>query len=139
MDGTQDYFRAIQTGDQAAVSACLAADPTLARARNGQGISAILWAYYNGEPQIAQHLMAQAGSLDVFEAAAAGRTEDVRRLLAAVPDLVNAVSADGFAPLGLAIFFGHPDTARLLLDRGAAVNQISQNRMQVMPLHSAVA
>ncbi len=139
MDQTHSFFQAIQNGEQADVAARLTANPALATARNANGVSAVLWAFYTGESEIADRLIAQAGPLDIFEAAAAGRTADVTHLLAADPNLVNAVSPDGFSPLGLAAFFGRPEVAALLLGRGATVNQVSQNRMQVMPLHSAVA
>src|SRR5439155_520320 len=48
-------------------------------------------------------------------------------------------SGDGFYPLGLAAFFGHLETARLLLARGADVKQVSRNPMKVQALHSALA
>ena len=55
------------------------------------------------------------------------------------PALANAWAEDGFQPLGLASFFGHPDVARVLIERGAEVNSASRNAMKVMPLHSAAA
>ena len=55
------------------------------------------------------------------------------------PALANAWAEDGFQPLGLASFFGHPDVARVLIERGAEVNSASRNDMKVMPLHSAAA
>jgi ankyrin repeat protein len=51
----------------------------------------------------------------------------------------NAFADDGFQPLGLAVFFGNVDAAKLLLERGAEVNSASRNQMKVMPLHSAAA
>ena len=79
------------------------------------------------------------GELDIFEAAAVGRTARVRELLDEDPSLANAWAEDGFQPLGLASFFGHVATARLLVERGAEVNSASRNDMKVMPLHSAAA
>jgi ankyrin repeat protein len=49
------------------------------------------------------------------------------------------LSADGFPPVALAAFFGHPNVVRLLLDRGADPNQQAQNAMQVRAIHAAVA
>jgi len=40
-------------------------------------------------------------------------------LLAEDPELVDAMSGDGFTPLHLAAFFGQADAVRLLLARGA--------------------
>ncbi|MGH9260252.1 MAG: ankyrin repeat domain-containing protein, partial [Acidimicrobiales bacterium] len=53
--------------------------------------------------------------------------------------LLNAFSGDGFFPVGLAAFFGHPETVRLLLARGADVTVVARNPMRVQALHSAVA
>jgi ankyrin repeat protein len=63
----------------------------------------------------------------------------VRELVDADPSLANAWADDGFQPLGLASFFGQPETARVLVERGADVNSASRNQMKVMPLHSAAA
>ncbi|MFC3918361.1 ankyrin repeat domain-containing protein [Deinococcus metalli] len=52
---------------------------------------------------------------------------------------MNAVSPDGFTPLGLASFFGRAEAAQVLLEAGADVHAVSRNPMQVQPLHSAVA
>src|SRR5919201_498276 len=101
-------------------------------------MSDVLDAIYRGDRDGAERL-AEGRELDVFEAAALGRTERVRELLDADPTLANAWADDGFQPLGLASFFGHADTARLLVERGAEVNSASRNQMKVMPLHSAAA
>lgn len=79
------------------------------------------------------------GKLDIFEAAAVGRTARVRELLEEDPSRANAWAEDGFQPLGLASFFGHVSTARVLVERGAEVNSASRNDQKVMPLHSAAA
>jgi uncharacterized protein len=101
-------------------------------------MSDILQAIYRGDRDEAERLAA-GKELDVFEASALGRTERVRELLDDDPGLANAWAEDGFQPLGLASFFGHPDVARALVDRGAEVNSASRNDMKVMPLHSAAA
>ena len=83
--------------------------------------------------------LAEGRTLDVFEASALGDTDRVRRLVEADRSVTNAFGDDGFQPLGLAVFFGHPETARLLIDSGAEVNSPSRNDFKVMPLHSACA
>jgi ankyrin repeat protein len=77
--------------------------------------------------------------LDIFEAAAMGRTDVLRAELDRNPGLAVAFAPDGFTALGLACFFGHREAVKLLLDRGAQVNDASRNRMRVAPLHSALA
>lgn len=101
-------------------------------------MSDVLQAVYRGDREEAERL-ASARELDVFEAAALGRTERLQTLLDEEPERANAWADDGFQPLGLASFFGHVDAARLLVERGAEVNSASRNSMKVMPLHSAVA
>jgi uncharacterized protein len=101
-------------------------------------MSDVLHAMYRGDRDEAERLAA-GRQLDVFEASALGRAERVRELLDTDPSLVNAWTDDGFQPLGFASFFGHPETARLLVERGAEVNSASRNTMKVMPLHSAAA
>jgi ankyrin repeat protein len=51
---------------------------------------------------------------------------------------VDAHSPDGFSGLGLSVFFGHLEIARMLVEAGADVNRPSQNSIRVAPLHSAV-
>ena len=102
-------------------------------------MSELLEAIYRGDHAVAEELLAADPELDVFEAAAVGRTDRVRELLDEDPSLANAWAEDGYQPLGLASFFGHVEAARLLVERGAEVNSASRNDMKVMPLHSAVA
>jgi ankyrin repeat protein len=101
-------------------------------------MSDVLAAVYRGDNEEAERLAA-ARELDVFEAAALGRSTRLQQLLAEDPALANAFADDGFQPLGLASFFGHVDAVRVLLGHGAEVNSASRNQMQVMPLHSAAA
>ena len=102
-------------------------------------MSELLQAIYQGDQARADELLAADPELDVFEAAAVGRTDRLGELLDEDPDLANAWARDGFQPLGLASFFGQVEAARLLLERGAEVNSASRNDMKVMPLHSAAA
>jgi ankyrin repeat protein len=95
---------------------------------------------YRGDEARVDELLAAGPELDVFEASALGRTERVGELLDADPGLVSAWTEDGFTPLHLAAFFRRPDTARLLVDRGALVDVVARNdRLRVTPLQSAAA
>src|SRR5262245_64186223 len=102
-------------------------------------MSELLSAVYRGDQARVGELLAAGLELDVFEAAAVGDVERLRRQLDEDPALANAWAEDGFQPLGLASFFGHLEAARLLVERGAEVNSASRNAFKVMPLHSAVA
>lgn len=139
MTATARFFDAVRSGDLAAVDEQLRGDASLASARNESGVSALLWAYYTGQPSVAERLLASGVELNIFEAAAAGDLARTRELLARDPSLADACSADGFSPLGLAAFFGRLDVLALLLNEGADPNEPSRNEMRVTPLHSAAA
>ena len=133
------FFDAVRSGDVETVDELLRDDPSLASGTNEGGVSALLWAFYNGHPSIAERLVASGVELNVFEAAAAGDLARTRELLARDPSLVDAHSPDGFSALGLAAFFGRPAVLTLLLNEGADPNAASRNAMHVTPLHSATA
>jgi uncharacterized protein len=102
-------------------------------------MSDILAAIYRGDRAEAERLAA-GKELDVFEAAALGRTERLRQLLDGDPSLVNAYGDDGFHPVGLASFFGHVEAARFLFARGADANQLARNEhIQTAAIHAAAA
>ena len=103
------------------------------------GVSAVLWARYRSQPDVVDALLAADPVLDVFDAAALGRLDRLAELVDADPDQANAWSADGFTPVGLAAFFGHPEAVRFLIERGADVHAVARNPMRVQPLHAATA
>jgi ankyrin repeat protein len=99
-------------------------------------------ALYQGKTDEAKAIAAARPDLDVLEAAAIGDLERLRALLDEDPSLANAWSDDGFTPLHYAAFFGQPEAAKLLIERGADLEARSTNRefaLDAAPLHSAVA
>lgn len=130
---------AISARDMAQATALLDADPALANARTAQGISLVLWALYHGQRDLAESIAARKESLDIFEAAALGRIDSLRQLLAADPQSAQAQAADGFGALGLAVFFGQLRSVATLLAAGADANRAAANAMRVAPIHSACA
>ena len=100
----------------------------------------LLEALYRGQNDRVDELLAQAPELNVFEAAALGKADRVRRLLDEDPSLANTFGDDGFQALGLACFFGHVDAARALVERGANPNTLARNpHIQTSALHAAAA
>jgi uncharacterized protein len=132
-------FALIEASDVTELRAVLADDPSAAEARRADGMSALLWACYQDEMEAVSALLDANPRLDVFEAAALGRTDVLRAELDRNPGLALEFAEDGFTALGLASFFGHREAVELLLSRGARVNDASRNRMRVAPLHSALA
>ncbi|GGL97506.1 ankyrin repeat domain-containing protein [Deinococcus aerophilus] len=135
----KELFLAIRANDPERLRTLVRHDHTLLEAVSPLGVSPVLFAVYYGHPELARLLVQEGAPLNVFEAAATGETGRLNEQLDADPALVNALSPDGFTPLGLAAFFGQEEVAALLLSRGADVNALSRNAMQVQPLHSAVA
>ncbi|HEY7699288.1 MAG TPA: ankyrin repeat domain-containing protein [Vicinamibacteria bacterium] len=137
-----DFLEAVVGEDASRVRALVDESPSLAAAKNENGVSAPLLALYHRKKEVAELLAArkeEITALDVFEAASFGRTERLKSILDEEPALVDACAADGFFPLGLAAFFGHEAAVRLLLARGANPNLSARNAMRVAAIHAACA
>ena len=139
MNGAQEIFDVVRAGDTGRLKALLAEQPGLVNVRNERGHSPVLIAQYHHKKEAVQVLLEARPELDIFDAASVGQTDRVAEWLDRDPALVNAYSSDGFYPLGLAAFFAHPETVKLLLARGADVTQAARNPMRVQALHAAVA
>ena len=136
---SQEFINAATHGEVAKVKEMLKSDPTLATAKDETGTSVILKATYYGQREVVQTLLATGVELNIFEAAATGQTARVQELTSQNKSLANAFASDGFMPLGLAVFFGHPETVEVLLKAGANVNATTRETMKVTPLASAAA
>ena len=139
MDASTELFDAIRAGDVTRVRALVTADRGIVNRRNDHGHSPVLIAQYHHQPEVVAVLLAAGPDLDIFDASSVGVTARVAEWLERDPKLVNAYSGDGFYPLGLAAFFGHLETVRLLLARGADVKQTARNPMKVQALHAGLA
>lgn len=137
------FLKLIQTGATAEVASAVHDDPALAAWRDPQGVSALLWSVYCGQPLIRDFLLtvrkAQFLDLDIFEAAAVPDLAQLTALLQAAPANASAVSGDGWTALHLAAAFGSPEAVSALLAAGASVHVFSRNPQQNQPLHAALA
>lgn len=138
MSNAYEFEIAIKQNDVAQVEAFIQ-DPALVNARTESGISMVMLAQYYGRAEIVALLLQHNAQIDVYDASAIGDAERAAGWLAMQPQLANTFSPDGFTPLGLAAFFGHPDVVNVLLMYHADPNVASNNPMHVVPLHSAVA
>jgi ankyrin repeat protein len=136
---TDELFAAIQAKDVARVRALLASDPSIATARDDEGVSALLRARYTSSRDVVEAVRPHVQELDVFEAAAFGDVDRLADVVAARPAVVGDRSGDGFTPLHLAAYFGKDDTVRLLLDHGADPVAVGTGWMTGTALHSAVS
>jgi ankyrin repeat protein len=133
-----ELFAAIKKGDMRGVERLLERDRTLVDARDEAGLSPVLAALYHGQNDVAAAILRRRPTLSVFEAAAAGDATRVREIVGADRAQANAVSLDGYSPLGLAAFFKRREVVRYLLQAGADPRPASRQG-GFTPLHSAVA
>jgi uncharacterized protein len=129
---------AIQEGDVSRVNALLESDPTLLQSQAGP-VTPVLLAIYYGKSDVARLLVDRGALVSFPEACALGDLPLVQKMLEADPGVLQARTSDGHVPLGLAIFFRHPEVARLLIERGADVNAAADNAQRVAPVHAAAA
>lgn len=139
MGSTERFFAAIEAGDAELVCSMVAADPALASARDGQGVSALMRVRYRFDRQVVDAVVSASPTIDVFEAASLGDVARLRELLDGDPSLATAYSGDGFTALHFPAFFGGVEAARLLVDRGADVDAHGRSWMTGTPLNSASA
>jgi uncharacterized protein len=136
---SDDVFALIEAGDADGVRALLAEQPWLAAERDDEGVSPLLRARYRMDKGMVEAVRIHVDHLNVFEAATFGDLDRLTDLFADDPELVDAMSGDGFTPLHLAAFFGQADAVRLLLARGATVDRNGTGWMTGTPLHAAAS
>ncbi len=139
MTDVKAFQEQVKKGELGAVRAALAEDPALLDATNEAGQSAFLLAKYYRQPEVADYLLSLHPKLSIFDRCVAGQSEAVLEEIDRDPALLEMHSSDGWTPLHLAAFFGHPELAKGLLNRGAAINSRSTNAMENTPLHAAAA
>jgi ankyrin repeat protein len=130
---------AIRQGDVAKVRDLLAEEPALAHARTPEGTSLVLMSCYHRKPEITALFVQCGATLDIFDASAAGDEERVKLLGEQFPESIHKYSSDGFFPLALAAYFGHQGIVQYLVEKGADVNQVAENSIQISPIHAAVS
>lgn len=134
-----DLIDAVNADDAESVARLLAVDPSLATARDGEGVSAIMLSRYRFARSVTDALLAIDPELDVFEATALGFIDRLRERLDDDPTLVAAFSPDGFTALHYGGFFGKAEVTHVLIEAGAAVNVYTRNAFANQPLHAAAA
>jgi uncharacterized protein len=106
--------------------------------RDADGMLDAMHALYRGETEEAYGLLPPDGELTAHEAATFGRIDRLRELLDEDSAHANEFSPDGFSPLHGAIFGGHEEAVRLLIERGADLEAVSTASFaQVTPLGTA--
>ncbi len=139
MDVSQHFVSLVRRGATTEIAEYVKEDPLIARSRDAQGVSALLWAVYSGQTVVRDFLLSGLESIDVHEAAAVGDLTRLNALLSADPALIHTFSSDGWTPLHLAAAFGGVDAVALLLSHRADVHTYSKTAMRNQPLHAALA
>lgn len=134
----QDFFDAIRKGNSPRVAELVKRQPSLMAATYRNGITPVLLAVYAKHRDVADLLLTTSGHQpNIFEAAATGRIDRVRELLAKDPSLIHAWSPDGWTALHLN--FNDLEMAKYLIDAGADLNVNSRNKLNATPLQGAAA
>lgn len=136
---SQEFFAAMHDNNLERVKEMLASDPSLAKSRNSNGVSAVMQARYEVRHELVALLREKAGELDIFEAATLGDVPRLTALLNANASLAKGYSNDGFTALHLAAFFGQLEAADALLHAGADPKAYANNNMHVAVINSAAA
>jgi RNA polymerase sigma factor (sigma-70 family) len=133
-----EILKAARSGDAERLKALLEQDPRLLAARDPLGNTALILAVNSDHHEIAELLLASGVKPDVYEAASIGKTDLVAAHLETDASLIDAYSPEGFTALGLAAHFGHVNTLKFLIAKGANIDAISKHPMNVSPLHAAL-
>ncbi len=135
-----ELLDAVKANDASRVRTILARNPFIARMKTPNG-TILLTATYRGAEDALRALLehVQEDALNLYEASALGRAGRLKTILGQSRLRVNEPNPEGFTPLGLAAFFGHPDAVKALLEYGAQVDLKDRSRFSNTALDAAVA
>jgi len=142
MEDFQNCFELLRAGDTNGLRGILERDPGASEARDAMGVSLLMQCLYRGRQDLAELIAGKKKALDIFEAAGLGHLDWLKTCMDDLPTSggsIDSLSKDGFTALHFACFFGQAKAARMLFERGAAVDVLAANATRVMPLHSAAS
>jgi uncharacterized protein len=107
--------------------------------RNIQAIDLAIWCKggLDGGARIARLLITWGATYDLTVAAALGDEAQVRQMLDADPNRIAEKRPSGRRPLSAAVYFGHQEIVRLLLERGADPTWEEPTAPKGLSLHEA--
>lgn len=136
---TDEFLEAVQKGNVTKINQLLNTNPTLAKSKAENGVSAILLALYYGHQNVARTIASKKHELDIFEVSVLGELAKVKALIGQDPSLINSYSADGFTPVALAAYLGQKDVTEYLILKGANVNATARNATGFTALTGAIS
>jgi ankyrin repeat protein len=138
MNPSERCFELLQAGDADGLRRLLDENPSAVDAKDAAGVSLLMQALYRGHRDLAEAIADKKHELDIFEAASLGHLERLKECVRDAAAL-KSYSGDGFTALHFACYFGQPQAAVLLVEKGSRVDVVANNATQVMPLHSAAS
>ncbi len=130
---------AVIQGDSVTLETILKDNPELVDTIDQKRLPLVLTAQYHSQPAIVDMLVNAGAELSIFEAAAIGRLDVVKRELEEYPEDLNENGRDGFTPLQLACFFGQEEIVSFLIVQEAEINAKAKNPTQLQAIHAAAA
>src|SRR2546425_3807251 len=141
MGDEDDLLKAAQKTHLADAQGILDPPPSLLRMRTPNG-TLVLTATFYGAADVIKMLLARTpeDALNLYEASTVGNARRLKTILGQSRVRVNESTAEeGFTPLGLAAFFGHPEAVKVLLEYGADVNLKPPSRFANTAVDAAVS
>ncbi len=141
MGDEDDLLKAAQKNDLAKATAILDRHPSVLRMKTPNG-TLVLTATFYGAADVVKLLLARTpeDALNLYEAATVGNERRLKTILGQSRVRVNeSTPEEGFTPLGLAAFFGHPEAVKVLLESGADVNLKPPSRFANTAVDAAVS
>src|SRR2546427_11375227 len=130
MGDEDDLLKAAQKNDATKLASILDRNPSLLRMHTPNGTLVLTAMYYDAADAVKTLLdRTPEDALNLYEAATVGNERRLKTILGQSRVRVNeANKEEGFDPLGLAAFFGHPEAVKGLLEYGADVNHKPPSR-----------
>src|SRR5256885_16793836 len=121
MGDEDDLLKAAQKNDATKLASILDRNPSLLRMHTPNGTLVLTAMYYDAADAVKTLLdRTPEDALNLYEAATVGNERRLKTILGQSRVRVNEPNKEeGFTPLGLAAFFGHPEAIRVLLQHGA--------------------
>lgn len=139
VDQAQTVIKAVEVGDSETLRVAIDQNKNWARGEMPDRSSLLVYSKYRGQQTISELLLNSLEELSFYEAAMVGNLGEIEAWLKYQPEVLNQFARDGFTGLQLACFFEQPAVTKRLLDAGADVHAVSQNKMRIQPIHAAVA
>ncbi len=145
VDAARVILEAMRVGDVGVVRTLLGDEPSLAQAKDPDGFSLLLVALRWEQAEVAALLRAARPELDLFEAAAIGDMDELRRVCGSSPTAVHALAPDGSTALHYAAFFDRADAVAHLMAAGLGADTVNAEGETALALarrngaHAAVA